>query len=169
MEPFSILAPLFFSVNLSPNAILWTGNVACHHGLAMLPVLWNYWIGTHINTQIWTCFFTMSDQKFKATNTIWFWYTRAKRNMSFARALNMNERSEANFFYVKSTVALTSSIWPEMDIRPISQYPKFGYEYPNIPIWERQYPNIRGKMTNIPISQLGLHPPRRVAWLMTYH
>ena len=38
-----------------------------------------------------------------------------------------------------------------MDIRAISQYPKFGYEYPNIPIWEMQYPNIPGNMTNIPI------------------
>ncbi len=32
----------------------------------------------------------------------------------------------------------------------ISRYPKFGFEYPNIPIWKRKYPNIPGKMTHIP-------------------
>ena len=39
---------------------------------------------------------------------------------------------------------------------PISQFP---HGYPNIPVSERQYLNIPEKMTNIPISQIGLTPP----------
>ena len=47
---------------------------------------------------------------------------------------------------------------------PISQ---ISHGYPNIPVSERQYPNIPEKITNIPISQIGLTPPNLETHLET--